>query len=53
MVNYSKTIEVYDINVGRYSKLNAYMEIYMYKRSMSFFDLCPGSLRMKLKLGLK
>ena len=30
---------VYDIEVDIYSKLNEYMEIYMYQRSRSFFDL--------------
>ena len=35
MVDYSETIEVYDIKVGIYSKLNEYMEIYMYQMSVS------------------
>ena len=39
MIDYSETIEVYGIQVGMYSKLNEYMEIYMYQRSRSFFDL--------------
>ena len=30
MVDYSETIEVYDIKVGIYSKLNEIIEIYMY-----------------------
>ena len=37
MVDYSETIEVCDIKVGIYCKLNEYMEIYMYQRSKSFF----------------
>ena len=45
MVDYSETIEVYGIEVGKYSKLNEYIEIYMYQRSTSFFDLCPRSFR--------
>ena len=50
MVDYSETVEVYDIKVGICSKLTEYMEIYMYQRSRSFFDLCLRSLRMKLDL---
>ena len=50
MVDYSETIEVYDIKVGIYSKLIEYMEIYMYQRSRLFFDLCLRSLSMKLDL---
>ena len=52
MLDYSETIEVYDIKVGLYSKLNEYIEIhvYMYQRSRSFFDLCPRSFSMKLDL---
>ena len=30
-----------------YSKLNEYMELYMYQRSRSFFDLGPRSLRFR------
>ena len=41
----AETIEVYDIKVDIYSQLNGYMEIYMYQRSRSFFDLCLRSLR--------
>ena len=44
MVNYSETIDVYDIKVGIHSILNEYMEIYLYQRSRSFSDLCPRSL---------
>ena len=45
MVDYSETIDAYDVKFGIYSKLNDYMEIYMYRRTKSFFDLCPKSLR--------
>ena len=45
MLDYSETIEMYGIKVGIYSKLNEYMEIYMYQRSRSFCDLCTRSLR--------
>ena len=31
-----KTVEVYDIKVGKYTKLNEYVEIYMYQTSRSF-----------------
>ena len=49
-ITYSETIEVCGINVGKYCKQKEYMEIYMYQRSRSVFDLCPRSLRMKLDL---
>ena len=39
MVDYSETIEVFGIKVGIYSKINEYLEIYMYQRSRSFSDL--------------
>ena len=39
MVDYSETVEVYNIKVGIYSKLTENM-----------FDLCLRSLRMKLDL---
>ena len=45
MVDYSETIKIYGIKVGIFSTLNEYMEVYMYQRSMSLFDLCPRSLR--------
>ena len=44
-MDYSETIEVYDIKAGIYSRLNEYMEIYIYQRSRSFFDVCTRSLR--------
>ena len=50
MEDYSETIEVYDIKVVIYGELNNHMEIYMYQRSLSFFDLWPRSLRMKRDL---
>ena len=30
MVDYSETFEVYGIKVGMYSKLNEYIDIYLY-----------------------
>ena len=50
MVDYSETIEVYDIKVGIYGKLNEFMEIFMQQKSRLFFYLCLRSLRMKLDL---
>ena len=32
MLDYSENTEIYDIKVAIYSKLNEYMEIYMYQR---------------------
>ena len=42
MVDYSEAIEVCVINVGKYRKLKEYMEIHIYQRSRSIFDLCPS-----------
>ena len=36
-MDFSKTIVVYDIRVGRCSQLNKYMNLYKYQRSRSFF----------------
>ena len=44
MMDYSKIIEIYDIKVGIYSKLNECIGIDMYQRSMLSFDLCRMSL---------
>ena len=41
-MNFSKTIVVYDIKVGRCSQLNMYMTLYEYQRSRSFTDLGPN-----------
>ena len=48
MVDFSDCVEVYGVKVSIYSKLNQYMETYMYQRSRSFFDLCPRSLKISL-----
>ena len=44
-MDFSETIVVCDIKVGRYSQLNEYMNLDEYQRSRSFIDLCPRSLR--------
>ena len=41
-MNFSETVVVYDIKVGRCSQLNEYMKLYEYQRSRSFIDLGPG-----------
>ena len=41
-INFSGTIVVYDIKIGRWSQLNEYMNIYEYQRSWSFIDLGPS-----------
>ena len=38
-MNFSETIVVYDIKIGRCSQLNQYMKFYEYQRSRSFVDL--------------
>ena len=40
-----ETIVVCDFKVGRCSQLNEYMNLYEYRRSRSFIDLGPRSLR--------
>ena len=44
-VDFSETIVVYDIKVGRCNQLNEYMNFYEYQRSRSFIDLGTRSLR--------
>ena len=41
-MDFSETIVVYDIKIGRYSQLNEYMKLYEYQRSRSFTDLGPN-----------
>ena len=40
--DFSETVVVYDIKVGRCSQLNEYMKLYEYQRSRSFIDLVPN-----------
>ena len=40
-MDFSETIVVYDIKVGRRSQLNEYVKLYEYQRSRSFIDLGP------------
>ena len=44
MMDYSETIEVYNIKVGIHSKLKQHRKIHKYQRLRSFFDLRPRSL---------
>ena len=44
-MDFSETIVVYDVKVGRCSLLNEYMNLYENQRSRSFIDLHPRSLR--------
>ena len=37
-MDFSETIAVYDIKVGKWSHLNEYMKLYKYQRSRSFID---------------
>ena len=41
-MDFSETIVVYDIKVGRCSQLNKYMKLYEYQRSRSSIDLGPN-----------
>ena len=38
-IDFSETIVVYDLKVGRCSQLNEYMKLYEYQRSRSFIDV--------------
>ena len=46
MMNFSETIVVYDIKVGRFIQLNEYMNNHEYQRS--FIDLHPRSFRFNI-----
>ena len=48
IMDFSETIAVYDIKVGRFIQLNEYMNLYEYQRSRSFIDLRPRSLRFNI-----
>ena len=41
-MDFSETVVVCDINVGRCSQLNEYMKLYEYQRSRSFIDRGPN-----------
>ena len=41
-IDFSETVVVGDIKVGRCSQLNEYMKLYEYQRSGSFIDLGPN-----------
>ena len=41
-MDFSETITVYDVQVGRCSQLHGYMKLYVYQRSRSFTDLGPN-----------
>ena len=47
-MDFSETIVVCDIKVGRCSQLNEYTHLCVYQRSRSFIDLCPRSLRFNI-----
>ena len=47
-MDFSETIIVCDIGVGRWSQLNEYMNLYEYQRSESLIDLQPRSLRFNI-----
>ena len=40
-MDFSETIVVYDIEVGRCSQLGEYTKLYEYQRSRSFIDVGP------------
>ena len=48
IMDFSETIVVYDIKVGRFSLLNEYMNNCEYQRSRSFIELRPRSLRFNI-----
>ena len=41
-LDFSETLVVYDIKVGRCNQINEYMKQYEYQRSRSFIDLGPN-----------
>ena len=48
IMDFSETIVVCDIKVGRFSLLNEYINPYEYQRSRSFVELRPRSLRFNI-----
>ena len=48
IVDFSETIAVCDIKVGRFSLPNEYINRYEYQRSRSFIELHPRSLRFNI-----
>ena len=46
-MDFSETIVVYDIKVGRCSQLNEYIKLYENQRSRSFID-CSKPLRFNI-----
>ena len=48
IMDFSETIVVYNIKVGRFSLINEYMNHYEYQRSKSFIELRPRSLRFNI-----
>ena len=49
-MDFSETIVVYDVKVGRCILLNQYMNLNEYQRSRSFSDLHPRSLRFTFSI---
>ena len=47
-MDFSETIVVYDIKVGRCNQLFEYMKVYEYQRSRPFIDLCPHHSRFNV-----
>ena len=47
-MDFSETIVVCDVTVGRCSQVNEFMNLFEYKRSRSFTDLYPRSLRLNI-----
>ena len=48
IMDFSDTIVVFDIKVGRCSQLNVYMNLYEYQRSRSFIDFGLRSLSLNI-----
>ena len=48
IMDFSETIVVYDIKIGRFSLLYEYMNHYEYQRSRSFIKIHPRSLRFNI-----
>ena len=47
-MDFSETIVVCDVKVGRCCQINDYMNLYEYQRSSSFTDLGPRSLSFNI-----
>ena len=50
-VNFSETIEAFDLKVGRYRQLNDFMKVCEFEGQGHFLTLAQGRVRTKIQTG--